>query len=189
MKQRDRIETVEADFEVDFSDQEGYSARRKNKGNRSTGKPPGKIGFSLMIGAVILGLFVLVAVLFQRSSYVDSESKMRSLETRIKQLEERLYRLGWIEANLEQVEKKSKQFNSFRDTFKKTETSPKIGTAQTAKNQTKAVYHEVVAGETLYSISRHHSLTVEELRRLNQLKSGEIIHPKQMLLVRPADTQ
>jgi LysM repeat protein len=189
MKQRDKLDTLEADFEVDFSDEEGYSARRKNKGNGFVGKPPGKSGFSLLIGAVILGLFVLVAVLFQRSSNIDSGSKMRSLERRIKQLEETLYRLDRIEANLEQIEEKTKHFNSFMDTFKKLETPSKIGTAQTAKKQTKAAYHEVVAGETLYSISRRHSLTVEELRRLNQLKSGEIIHPKQILLVRPADKQ
>jgi hypothetical protein len=30
MKQRDKMDTLEADF----SDEEGYSARRKNKGNR-----------------------------------------------------------------------------------------------------------------------------------------------------------
>ena len=53
MKQKDNIDTVEADFEVDFYDQEGYSARRKNKGKRTARKPPGKIGFSLLLGAVI----------------------------------------------------------------------------------------------------------------------------------------
>jgi hypothetical protein len=31
VKQKDKIETVEADFEIDFSDQKGYSARRMNK--------------------------------------------------------------------------------------------------------------------------------------------------------------
>lgn len=53
MKQKDKIDTVGADFEVDFCDQEGYSARWKNKGKRSARKPPGKIGLSLLLGAVI----------------------------------------------------------------------------------------------------------------------------------------
>jgi LysM repeat protein len=189
MNQRDKIDTLEADFEVDFSDEEGYSARRKNKGNGFVGKPPGKSGFSLLIGAVILGLFVLVAVLFQRSSNIDSGNRMRSLERRIKQLEERLYTLDRIEANLEQIEEKTKHFNSFMDISRSLEKPSKRSTAQTSEKQTKAVYHEVVAGETLYSISRRRGLTVEELRRLNQLKSGEIIHPKQRLLVRPAGNQ
>ena len=185
MKQRDKLDTLEADFEVDFSDEEGYSARRKNKGNGFVGKPPGKSGFSLLIGAVILGLFVLVAVLFQRSSNIDSGSKMRSLERRIKQLEERLYRLDRIEAELEQIEEKNKQFTTFMDTFSRLETPSKRSTAQTSEKQKKAIYHEVLAGETLYAISRRHGITVDELRRLNKLEPEAIIYPKQRLLIRP----
>ena len=200
MKQRDKMDTLEADFEVDFSDKEGYSARRKNKGNGFAGKPPGKSGFSLLIGAVILGLFVLVAVLFQRSSNIDSGNKMRSLETRIKQIEERLYKLDWIEANLEEIKEKNKQLNLFKDTFakpitppksttaKKPITPPESSTAQTAEKQTKTVYHEVLAGETLYRISLRYKITVDELRRLNKLPDATI-YPKQRLLIRPAGNQ
>jgi len=194
VKQRDKIDTLEADFEVDFSDKEGYSVRRQNKGNEFVGKPPGKSGFFHLIGAVVLGLFVLgllvlVAVLFQRPSNVDSVSNMRSLERRIKQLEERLYRLDRIEADLEQIKDKNKQFNTFIDTFRTLETPSKSSPAQTAKNQTKAVYHEVVAGETLYRISRRYGLTVDELRRLNKLEPKSIIYPAQRLLISPADNQ
>ena len=200
MKQRDKLDTLEADFEVGFSDEEGYSARRKNKGNRFAGKPPGKSGFSLLIGAVILGLFVLVAVLFQRSSNIDSGSKMRSLERRIKQIEEKLYRLDWIEANLEEIKEKNKQLNSFKNTFakpitppksttaKKPITPPESSTAQTAEKQTRAVYDEVLAGETLYRISLRYKITVDELRRLNKLPDATI-YPNQRLLIGPAGTQ
>jgi LysM repeat protein len=190
MNQRDKIDTLEADFEVDFSDKEGYSTRRKNKGNGFAGKPPVKIGFSLLIGAVILGLFVLVAVLFLRSSNIDSGNRIRSLETRIKQLEERLYRLDRIEANLEQIEEKNKQFNSFNDTFiKKPITPPKSSTAQTAEKQTEAVYHEVLAGETLYRISLRYNIKLDELRHLNNLEPEATIYPKQKILIRPAGNQ
>jgi len=197
VKQRDKIETLkgdfietlEADLEIDFSDEEGYSVRSKNKGNGFAGKLPGKSGFSLLIGAVILSLFVLVAVLFQRSSNIDSGSKMISLERRIKQLEEKLYRLDRIEANLEQIGEKTKQFNTFMDTFGAPETPSKSSTAQNPKKQTKAVYHEVLAGETLYGIGRRHGLTVDELRRLNKLESEATIYPEQRLLIRPADKQ
>jgi hypothetical protein len=183
MNQRDKIDTLEADFEVDYSDKEGYSARRKNMENRLAGKLPGKIGFSLLIGAVILGLFVLVAVLFPRSSNVDSGNRMRSLERRIKQLEERLYRLDRIEANLEQIGEKNKQFTTFIDTFRTPETPSKRSTAQTSEKQTKAIYHEVLAGETLYRISLRYNITVDELRRLNKLES------EATLLIRPAGNQ
>jgi LysM repeat protein len=189
MKQKDKIETLEADLEVDFSDEEGYSVHSKNKGNGFAGKPPGKSRFSLLIGVVILGLFVLVAVLFQRSSNIDSVSKMRSLERRIKQLEERLYRLDRIEVNLEQIEEKNKQFNSFMDTFRAPETPSKSSTPQTAEKQTKAVYHEVLTGETLYGIGLRYGITVDELRRLNKLEPEATIYPEQRLLIRPADKQ
>ena len=189
MKKRDIMDTLEADLEVAFSDKEGFSVRRKNKGNRSAGKPSGKSGLSLLIGVVILGLVFLVAVVYQRSSNIDSGNKMRSLETRIKQLEKRLYRLDWIEANLEQIEEKNKQFNSFKDTFKKPITPPKSSTAQSAEKQTKAVYHEVLAGETLYRISLRYNIKLDELRRLNKLEPEATIYPKQRLLIRPAGNQ
>ena len=199
MKKRDIMDTLDADLEVAFSDEEGFSVRRKNKENRSSGKPSGKSGLSLLIGVVIFGLVVLV-VLFQRSSNIDSGNKMRSLETRIKQIEERLYKLDWIEANLEEIKEKNKQLNSFKDTFakpitppksttaKKPITPPESSTAQTAEKQTKAVYHEVLAGETLYRISLRYKITVDELRRLNKLPDATI-YPKQRLLIRPAGNQ
>ena len=189
MKQRDKIETLEADLEVDFSDKEGYSVRLKNEENGFTGKPSNKRGFSLLIGAVISGLFVLVAVLFQRSNNINSGSKMRSLERRIKQLEGGLYRLNRIEANLDQIEERNKQFTTFIDTFRTLETPSKRSIAQLSQIQKEANYHEVLAGETLYDISRRHGITVDELRRLNQIEPEAIIYPKQRLLICPLGDQ
>ena len=191
MKQGDKTETLEAGLEVDFSAKEGYSVLSKNKGNRLTGKPPGKSGFSLLIGAVILSLFflgliVLVAVLFRPPGNVDSRSKMSPLEKRIKQLEGKLYRLDKIEADLDQIKEKNKQFKTFIETFRTLETPSKSSPNQTAKKQTKAVYHEVVAGETIYGISRRYGLTVDELRRLNKLEPEATIYPAQRLLIHPA---
>jgi LysM repeat protein len=188
-KPRDRIETLEADFEINFSDKEGYAIRRSNKGNRSAGKPPGKSGLSLLIGVVVLGLVVLVAVLFQRTSSIDSGNKLRSLERRITKLEERLYRLDWIEANLEQAKEKNEQFQSFKDTIKKPITPPESTTAQTAKEQIEAVYHEVAPGETLYRIGLSYGIAVDELLRLNDLEPGTTIYPKQKILISPAGNQ
>ena len=112
-----------------------------------------------------------------------------SLENRVKQLENRISRIDWIEARLDQIEEKNKQFTTFMDTFRKLETPPKINTAQASEKQTKAVYHEVVAGETLYGISRRYGLTVDELRRLNKLELEATIYPTQRLLISPADDQ
>jgi len=43
-------------------------------------------------------------------------------------------------------------------------------------------YHTVRSGETLYSISRRHDLTVQKIRRLNKLNST-VIRPGQKLLL------
>jgi LysM repeat protein len=195
VKQRDKIETLEADLEVDFSANKGYSVLPKSKRNRLAGKPPVKGGFSLFIGAVILSLFALgliflVAVLFQPPGNIDSGSKVSSLEKRIKRLEERLDRIDRFEANLEQVKKKNKQSNSFNDTFiKKSITPPKSSTAQTAEKQIEAVYHEVLAGETLYRISLRYNIKLDALRRLNNLEPEATIYPNQKVLIRPAGNQ
>ena len=200
MKKRDIMDTLEADLEIDFSDKEGYSIRRNKRGNRSAGKPRGKGGLSLLMGVVILGLVVLF-VLFHRSSTIDTGNKLKSLESRIAKLEERLYRLDWIEANLEQIEEKNKQFNTFKDTFKKPITPPKSttgkkpitppesSTAQAAEKQTEAVYHEVLPGETLYRISLRYNIKLDELRRLNNLEPEATIYPKQKLIISPAGNQ
>ena len=91
---------------------------------------------------------------------------------------------------MEQVKEKNKQFNSFNDTIiKKPITPPKSSNAQTAEKQTEAVYHEVLAGETLYRISLRYGITVDELRRLNKLEPEATIYPKQRLLIRPAGNQ
>jgi LysM repeat protein len=198
MKQRDKIETLEGDFietleadsEVDFSDEEGYSVQSKNKKNGFAGKPPGKRVFSFLAGALAVVVIFLIAGFFLRTSNVDSVIKLRSLENRVKQLENRSSRIDWIEARLDQIEEKNKQFTTFMDTFRKLEAPPKISTAaQTSEKQTKAVYHKVVAGETLYGISRRYGLTVDELRRLNKLEPEATIYPAQRLLISPADNQ
>jgi LysM repeat protein len=201
MKKKDIMDTHEADIKVDFSREEGYSARRNNKENRSAGKPSGKSRLSFLLGVVIFGLVFLVAVVFHRSSNIDTGYKLKSLERRIKRVEERLYTLGSIEANLEQVKEKSKQFNLLRDTIKKPITPPKSTTtekpitppesttAQTAKEQIEAVYHEVLPGETLYGIGLRYGIAVDELLRLNDLEPGATIYPKQKILISPAGNQ
>ena len=213
MKKRDIMDTLDADLEVAFSEEEGFSIRRTNKGNRSAGKASGKSGLSFLIGVVIVGLVILVAVVFYRFSTIDSENELESLERRITKLEERLYKLDWIETNLEEIKKQNEQLRSFKDTLKKpikppestatkevttppqstaTEkptTPPESTTAQIAEEQIDAVYHEVAPGETLYRIGLRYGIAVDELLRLNDLEPGATIYPKQKLIISPAGTR
>ncbi len=49
-------------------------------------------------------------------------------------------------------------------------------------------YHLVRTGETLWGISRRYGLTVEELRLLNKLGPGAVIHPNQKLALGPGSS-
>ena len=55
--------------------------------------------------------------------------------------------------------------------------------SKVSKKTTIKRYHTVRAGETLYSISRRHDLTVQKIRLLNKLNDSSVIHPGQKLLL------
>lgn len=179
-----KIDTLELDFEETFDDEKEYSPRLHDKQSSLLGRLLGKSKFPLLIGLGILGLFILVSGLFQRSSSFDSEIKMRSLERRIKQLEEKLYTLDWIETRLDQIEEKNGEFTTFMKTFDRVTALSRSSPSQVPKVETKALYHRVSSGETLYGISRRYGLTVKDLRHLNKLSPEANIYPDQKLLIR-----
>jgi LysM repeat protein len=66
--------------------------------------------------------------------------------------------------------------------------SPPVGPASKKTTaspipKTKIKYHQVKAGETLYSISKQYGLTVEELLKLNRMEAGSVIVTGQKLIV------
>jgi LysM repeat protein len=61
---------------------------------------------------------------------------------------------------------------------------PPQGKKKAATKKKAAVQtHTVVAGDTLYSVSRRYHLTVEELKSLNKLEKGAVLHIGQTLIV------
>jgi LysM repeat protein len=52
-----------------------------------------------------------------------------------------------------------------------------------ALSQKKKQYHNVVRGDTLFSISKKYGLSVDEIRRLNNLNKNQPIQPGQKLMV------
>lgn len=62
------------------------------------------------------------------------------------------------------------------------------GKPQTGKI-TKIKYHQVQAGDTLYSISKKFDLKVERLLKMNRMKPGSVIVPGQKLIVRSVGDQ
>ena len=55
--------------------------------------------------------------------------------------------------------------------------------SKVSEKPTNKRYHTVRSGETLYSISRRHDLTVQKIRRLNKLNNSSLIYPGQKLLL------
>ncbi len=77
---------------------------------------------------------------------------------------------------------------------KQTPAVPPPAAAQPVENKTAAAavenqYHQVQAGDTLYSISKKYDLTVEELLKMNQMTPGSVIVPGQKLMVRSSKVQ
>jgi len=55
--------------------------------------------------------------------------------------------------------------------------------------QSQGLFHEVKRGDTLYQISRKYGITVDEIRRLNNLTKSQTIQPGQKLLVNPGSRE
>jgi Tfp pilus assembly protein PilN len=151
-------------------------------------------------GAVILVILIIVVV-----SGGDSDTRQRdALEKRIVLLEKRLELLDQIGSRLEVLEEDKNGTKPLMVRLERLETSiaqkltdmsnkineiqkkiPARSTRQDSKTdipgKSAGQYHIVQQGETLYSISKQHGLTVEQLTRLNNLRKGSPIQPGQRL--------
>ena len=182
MRRNDEFEIV--DMEEDFTDDEEHTYRDRNEETNTIQEWYQKLKIPYVwIGVGLIGFVVLILVLFPRTGDYGLERKINSLDTKLMQIEGDLNRLVWIEARLDQMEEKLKEFEVMMKTLEK---FGKLSTQPTAKSPetvSKARYHRVRAGETLYGISRRYGTTVEELRRLNKLPKEATIYPDQKLLI------
>jgi LysM repeat protein len=115
--------------------------------------------------------------------------KLKIPYAKLKQVEGNLNRLLWIEARLDQMEEKIKEFEVMMNTLEKFGISSTQPHAKSPEAVAKALYHRVRVGETLYGISRRYGVTIEELRRLNKLSQEATIYPDQKLLIRQGDSK
>jgi LysM repeat protein len=181
----DDFDIVDIDVGEDFPDDIEHSSWNENDNRKPTRTMYQKLKIpSLLIAIGLVGLAILIIVLLPRSENYSLERKINSLETRLKRVEGSLDRLIWIEARLEQMEEKSKEVTVFMNTVERLGASSTQTTTKPAGAVDELRYHQVRAGETLFGISRRYGLTVEELRRLNNLPRQAIIHPEQKLLIR-----
>ncbi len=99
------------------------------------------------------------------------ENKIAQLEAQSTETKESLTALGSYAKTLEE------RIDTFTQEIKKAPI-PKQATSQEKKQ-----YHNVVRGDTLYSISRKYGLSVDEILRLNNLNENHPIQPGQKLMV------
>jgi LysM repeat protein len=160
----------------------------------------------IILGVGILILIVLLDLFFRGSNGVSkedlsvvrtrldllekrlvsldgTEKKISSLESQLQALQQSVARIDFAQKSLrEKIDKLGQQVerNTMPPPAKTTVThsSQKTPTAQGGR------YHEVRPGETLYSIAGKYHMTMDELRRLNNLKPNQnTIKPGQKLLV------
>ena len=149
----------------------------------------------LVIAGGIFVFFILIIIYMTR----DSSSGVEELQKRVALLEERMTQAGGQSKNVsvmpEKIEglrkefaDKTKQLESdlarlrqdMESTSAKAVPAPRPPVAQPPRV---LKYHTVMQGETLFSISKKYGVTIDELRRLNNLKSNQAIGVGQKLIV------
>ena len=199
------VEEVPEDHEYP-SDRENDRRRR-----RSVEQGPMSRGLLMIAGGLgVLLVIILIMLIFGGEEGGKSDKRLTALQAKVDQIEKTLAGLAGFEDRMAQAEKQARlaqqsmagaerQINviegKIEDLARKAEVPQKKESSQPAqavpqkKEQEKPAArsvektHVVKAGETLYQISNRHGITIEELRRLNQLKGDQSIHPGQKLVV------
>lgn len=194
----------------DYYNEEGYE---------NPGQPSFLTHKILMYSAVGISLLVLVILVvgffFPRDKSMNSE-ELKILESRVSELENKLRRFDKFNEKIILLENQTKKFAHAVDRFDQFETStalrmdvlakelialqnkksdikpvsPQVPISKSKKEEkTRTKHHIVRVGETLYSISRGYSLSVDELRKLNDFKNDITIYPGQKLVIKPGNQQ
>jgi LysM repeat protein len=140
----------------------------------------------------------------------SAAKRINLLESKIEQLEKTTAKINAIDEKLTTLENQSQKFMLAVDRLDRFETTISLRMEQVAKklaalqkvteearskpdvtpqspivsrNDATETFHIVSTGDTLYSISRRYGLTVEELRKSNQLPEGATIYEGQKLII------
>jgi len=141
---------------------------------------------SLRPSIVLVVLFLSVTVFtFGGCGRETPKEDLGLINGRLEQLENKIAQL---EAQSTETKESVTTLGSYVKTLEErvetlTQEIEKAPVPKQATSQEKKQYHNVVRGDTLYSISRKYGLSVEEIRRLNNLKQNQSIQPGQKLMV------
>lgn len=94
-------------------------------------------------------------------------------------------RMDHLAMSLDELQKKTDDsLLRVAELEKRATVHPKTAAAGPSQKMEKGKQHTVVAGDTLYSISRKYGLSMDQLRALNNLKGDVVLHVGQTLVVR-----
>ncbi len=125
----------------------------------------------------------------QKRDYAEAvdaiEARLTMIEQRITQLEKMEQRISAYEFQLKELRKCFRRLDKLVTEILE---APQTNKGQPA-TQGKSGYYLIHRGDSLYGIAQKYGLTVEELRRLNNLTKGQVIYPGQKLLVNSKPAQ
>jgi LysM repeat protein len=207
-KDFDNADDITDEIPDDIIDETEYPLWEKRKKSSLKGGLFKKIEIPFIlvgVGILILTGF-FVASLFGNAGSIDSE-KIDTLEKRLVSLEDRLQNIQTSESELNQITEQRAQVEQIQNKIDQLETSialrmdqisteilslkrqpanvePQVPPAvNTPAEPEKKRYHQVRSGDTLYGIGRKYGISVQELRQLNNLRSGAVIRPGQKLVI------
>jgi len=182
----------ELEIKDDWSDDRAYSPKRRLM--RS-----GNGGFLRILLAVLLVLIFLGGIFYflsrrstgdetdlLQSKVTNLEQKIVALEKQIAELQGKVSTLGPDPVFLQQLDALAQKVEALeKQKQPATETKAKPSAPSKPAVSTEKQYHTVQKGETLYWISKKYGVSVEELRKLNNLSADQSLRSGQKLLVSP----
>ena len=133
----------------------------------------------ILFGIIIFGIIIIVFII-GGIKVTSTQLKVTSIQLQVTALEEKITglekQLVKIAQKIEAIEKQKQPTD---ESIEKSSyaTKPKVST----KNQ----YHTVRKGETFLEISKKYGISVEELRKMNNLSRNQPIRIGQKLLISP----
>jgi LysM repeat protein len=82
------------------------------------------------------------------------------------------------------LENLQKQAGGVAAALKPQQTTPAGASNEKPKTLGKILYHQVSAGDTLFSIAKRYNLTIDQLLKINRMDPNSVIKSGQKLIVR-----
>ena len=206
-------ESLDDEGEGDFLEDDDYPAWQKPKKRLFGDSFSKKLEIPFLgLAVALVVLIVIFVVSISGRDNTDVDNQIASIEKRLRQTEDRLNNLELNTGGGKQIEEQNSKLEELNAKMSRLEASVALrmdqiaaemnrmqkrasstptssvrakqtATSKPAQTTSKLKYHQVRTGETLYSIGKRYGLELDELLRLNKMKSGAIIYPGQKLVV------